>query len=81
MNPVTPGSTISGTEPLRQAITGVPADMASIITNPKGSGQSIGKSRASAPARSSLFWASSISPRNSINGWSSHGLTAASKYS
>ena len=55
MNPVTPGSTISGTEPLRQAITGVPADMASIITNPKGSGQSIGKSRASAPARSSLF--------------------------
>ena len=37
MKPVTPGSTISGTEPRGQAITGVPQDIASIITRPNGS--------------------------------------------
>ena len=36
----------SGTEPRGRAITGVPQARASIITRPKGSGQSIGKSRA-----------------------------------
>ena len=46
MKPVTPSSMTSGTEPLRQAITGVPHAIASIITRPKGSGQSIGKSSA-----------------------------------
>ena len=33
----------SGTEPRRQAMTGVPQAIASIITRPNGSGQSIGK--------------------------------------
>ena len=46
MKPVTPSSTISGTEPQRQAMTGVPQAMASIITRPNGSGQSIGNSSA-----------------------------------
>ena len=45
-NPVTPSSITSGTEPLRQAMTGVPQAMASIITRPNGSGQSMGNSRA-----------------------------------
>src|SRR5947207_13876744 len=39
-NPVMPCSITSGTEPLRKAITGVPHAIASIITRPKGSGQS-----------------------------------------
>src|SRR5215831_874446 len=43
MKPVTPFSTTSGTDPRRNAITGVPHAMASIITSPNGSGQSIGK--------------------------------------
>ena len=46
MKPVTPCSTTSGTEPQRQAITGVPQAIASIITRPNGSGQSIGNSSA-----------------------------------
>ncbi len=45
MTPLTPSATTSGTDPLRQAMTGVPADMDSIMTRPKGSGQSIGKSK------------------------------------
>ena len=48
--PVTPSATTSGTEPRAVASTGVPHAMASIITMPKGSGQAIGKSSASAPA-------------------------------
>jgi len=48
MKPDLPLSMTSGTEPYRNAITGIPQAMASIITSPKGSGQSIGKSRASA---------------------------------
>ncbi|MEA2941679.1 MAG: hypothetical protein QOD09_2208 [Bradyrhizobium sp.] len=35
---------ISGTDPARQPMTGVPQAIASIIASPKGSGQSIGKS-------------------------------------
>lgn len=46
MNPVTPSSMISGTDPRRQAITGVPQAMASIMTSPNGSGQSIGNNKA-----------------------------------
>jgi hypothetical protein len=47
--------------------------MASIITRPNGSGQSIGKSRASAPPRKADFWWSPISPMNSISGSCSSG--------
>ena len=35
--PVSPSATTSGTDPLRQAITGVPQAMASVITSPNGS--------------------------------------------
>ena len=42
--PVTPSVITSGTEPRRKATTGVPHAIASIITRPNGSGQSIGKS-------------------------------------
>ena len=45
-----PVETISGTEPHGKAITGVPQAIASIITNPNGSGQSMGNSRALAPS-------------------------------
>ena len=41
--PLAPSWTTSGTEPLAQASTGVPQDIASIMARPKGSGQSIGK--------------------------------------
>ena len=73
MKPVSPWSTISGTEPQRQAITGVPQAMASIITRPNGSGQSIGNSSAWALPRNADFSLSPISPTNSIRGWSSSG--------
>ena len=46
----------------RHAITGVPQAMASIITSPNGSGQSIGKSSAVAPPSSSFFSSSPTSP-------------------
>ena len=46
MKPVTPSSITSGAEPQPKATTGVPQAMASIITRPKGSGQSIGNSSA-----------------------------------
>ena len=42
---------ISGTEPRLKAITGVPQAMASIITRPNGSGQSIGNNSAMAPLK------------------------------
>jgi hypothetical protein len=54
-NPVTPWSITSGTDPRRNATTGVPHAIASITTRPKGSGQSIGNSRAVAFARKSCF--------------------------
>ena len=44
----TPLSMISGTEPQRNARAGVPHAIASIITSPKGSGQSTGNNRAAA---------------------------------
>ena len=66
--PLRPGSITSGTEPRRQAITGVPQAMASVITRPKGSGQSMGNSSARAPPRKSPLSASPISPMNSIRG-------------
>ena len=50
MKPVTPSTMISGTEPRRSAMTGVPAAIDSIITSPNGSGQSLGNSVAAAPA-------------------------------
>ena len=53
--PVTPSSTTSRTDPRGQAITGVPLAIASIITSPNGSGQSIGKSRARASPRNLPF--------------------------
>ncbi len=65
MKPVTPSSITSGTEPRLKAITGVPQAIASIITRPNGSGQSIGTSSAMAPLRKSDFSLSLISPMNS----------------
>ena len=44
-------------------------DIASIITRPKGSGQSIGKASARALPRKSFFCSSLISPMNSTRGW------------
>ena len=73
MNPLRPWSTTSGTEPQRQAITGVPQAMASIMTSPNGSGQSIGNRSAAALPRKADFSASPISPTNSISGSSSKG--------
>ena len=56
----------SRTEPLRQATTGVPHDMASIMTSPKGSGQSIGNSKAPAFPSNSAFCCSFTSPMKLI---------------
>ena len=49
-------------------MTGVPHAIASIMTRPKGSGQSIGNSRPRALPRNSCFWSSVISPMNSTFG-------------
>ena len=49
-------------------MTGVPQAMASIITRPKGSGQSIGKRSAVALPRNAAFSRSPISPTNSTSG-------------
>ncbi len=57
-----PSSTTSGTEPHFQAMTGVPHAIASIITRPNGSAQSIGNSNAAALPRNAAFSASPISP-------------------
>ena len=59
---------ISGTDPLLNAITGVPQAIASIKTNPKGSAQAIGASRAIAPLRKIDFSLSLISPIYSTSG-------------
>ena len=74
-NPVTPSSTISGTDPRGNAMTGVPHASASIITMPNGSGQSMGKRSARAPPRSSCLPASPISPTNSTSGSERSGAT------
>jgi hypothetical protein len=55
MKPVTPSSITSGTEPQRYAITGVPQAIASIITRPKGSGQSIGNKKCCGAAEKRLL--------------------------
>ena len=68
MKPVNPSSTISGTEPLLNAITGVPQVIASINTKPKGSGQAMGASSAMAPLRKRDFSPSLISPIYSTSG-------------
>jgi len=52
MNPESSSSITSGTDPDRKAMTGVPQDIASIITSPNGSGQSIGNNNARALPRS-----------------------------
>ena len=70
---------ISGTEPRGYAMTGVPKAIDSIMTRPKGSGQSMGNSRARAPPRNSRLPASSTSPIHSDAGGSSSGRTRASK--
>ena len=67
-NPVMPSSITSSAEPSRQAITGVPHAIASIMDRPKGSGQSIGNRRARALPRKSDFSRSPISPIYSISG-------------
>ena len=66
MKPVTPSSMTSGTEPRRKAMTGVPHAMASIITKPKGSGQSIGNSSAVASRRNASLVRSLTSPLSLI---------------
>src|SRR5436305_1211654 len=55
------------TEPHRNAMTGVPHAIASIITRPNRSGQQIGNSSAAALPRNSVLCASSISPTNSTS--------------
>ena len=55
--------------------------MASIMTKPKGSGQSIGKSRAAARSKIYCFSLSPTSFRNSMEGSFSKGLMEVSKYS
>ena len=77
-NPVSPSSRTSGTEPRRKAITGVPQAIASIITSPNGSGQSMGKSRPRALPRKHCFSASPISPTKSTCGWASSGSMTSS---
>src|SRR3954471_14037239 len=81
MKPLTPSSMTSGTEPRRMAITGQPQAIASIITRPNGSGQSIGNSSALAPDRKAGFCASLISPMNSTLASASSGSTHSLKYS
>ena len=61
-------------------MTGVPADIASIMTSPNGSGQSIGNRSARAFPRKLHFSCSLTSPMNSTSGWSSSGLITSSKY-
>src|SRR3974377_753098 len=51
MKPVMPSSTTSGAEPRLNAITGVPQAIASIMTRPNGSGQSIGTNNVIAPLK------------------------------
>jgi hypothetical protein len=58
---------------------GAPQAMASIITSPKGSGQSIGTIRAMARLKNSDFCASVISPMNSTCGLARSGLIIFSK--
>src|SRR6185312_12089843 len=53
--------------------------IASIITRPNGSTQSIGQSRAAALPRKSDFWASLISPIYSTWGWSNRCRISVSK--
>ena len=77
-NPDTPSRITSGTEPQRNATTGVPHAIASIITRPNGSGQSIGNSSAAAPPRNAFFWSSPISPTNSTSGSANSGLISFS---
>lgn len=67
--PVTPSSITSGVDPDRNATTGVPQAIASIMTRPKGSDQSMGNRRARALPRNSAFWRSLISPMNSTLSW------------
>ena len=55
MNPVTPFSSTSGTEPFSNAMTGVPQAIASIITSPNGSRQAIGKQEAGGIAQKLLL--------------------------
>ena len=69
----------SGAEPQPKPTTGVPQAIASIITRPNGSGQSIGNSSAAAPPRKAGFWASPISPMYSISGSSSSGWMTSRK--
>ena len=47
-------------------MTGVPHAIASIMTRPNGSGQSMGKSSAAAPARNGCFASSFTSPMSLI---------------
>src|SRR6185369_2603581 len=77
--PVTPLSTISGTDPQRKASTGVPQAMASIITMPNGSGQSTGNRRARAELRKFALARSLISPMNSNAGPLQHRLDLLAK--
>jgi hypothetical protein len=65
--PVSPSATTSGTDPLRQATTGVPQAMASVMTRPNGSAHWIGNSNAAALASSSVFCSWSHSPRTSTS--------------
>src|SRR4029453_9158457 len=60
-------------------MTGVPQAIASAITSPNGSGQSIGNSNAYALPRNSSFSSSSISPTNSTRELLSNGAISDSR--
>jgi len=66
--PVMPSSITSGMDLHRNAGTGVPHAIASIITSPNGSGQSTGNNSAVASPENFVFSRSLISPINSIPG-------------
>ena len=65
IQPVSPSAITSGTDPRGVAITGVPHAIASVMTRPKGSSQSIGNSTACACASSEAFSSWPISPSTS----------------
>jgi len=76
IHPVTPSSTISGAAPRAKASTGAPHSIDSIITRPKGSSHSMGKSVAGASASMATFGACAASPFQVTPGRARRGSTS-----
>ena len=77
-NPDSPFFITSGIDPQRNATTGVPHAIASIMTNPNGSGQSTGNRNAAALPMNSFLSCSPISPTHSTSGSANSGLISLS---